>query len=88
MAFVFCCHSERRVQDGKCTPGSPGRRDEPRLIAVPDMATTAAMTIMPPAKLEADGASLKQTHTQVTASGVSSVFTSAVSVGETLVGVE
>ena len=46
--------------------------------------TTAAMTIMPPAKLATDGASLKQTHTQATASGVSSVLISAFSVAETI----
>jgi hypothetical protein len=42
--------------------------------------TTAVITMMPPAKLAIDGASLKQTHTPATASGVSSVLIRAFSV--------
>jgi hypothetical protein len=42
------------------------------------------MTIMPPAKLAMDGASLKQTHTHATASGVSNVLISAFSVAGTI----
>jgi hypothetical protein len=65
-----------------------GRRVADVMTAAPFAAvlvlTRRIRWFMPPAKLATDGTSLKQTHTQPTASGVSSVLISAFSVAETI----